>query len=128
MLITKSDSASFILDSFLNEYVREKITYVGSKFEDDINKDEYIFRILSDSILFMEKGWTVIMQDMDTVYGSLYDLFNQNFTIIGENNKYCRIALGSVSNPMCFVNDGFNCIIILEEDTLQRCEPPFLNR
>ena len=128
MLITKSDSASYILDSSLRNSIKERITFVGSKFEDDLNKEEYIFRTLSDIIMYMEKGWAVIMQDMDHIYGSLYDLFNQNFTIIGGNKKNCRIALGSVTNPMCFVHDKFHCIVILEEASLELCEPPFLNR
>ena len=128
MLIIKSDSAAFILDNFLSKNVKNRITFVGSKFEDDLNKEEYSFRTLSDVILYMEKGWAIIMQDMDHIYSSLYDLFNQNFTITGGNKKNCRIALGSVINPLCFVHDEFHCIIMVQEEMLSRCEPPFLNR
>ena len=34
--------------------------------------------------MYMETGWTIIMQDMDDIYGSLYDLFNQNLIIVGK--------------------------------------------
>ena len=128
MLITRSNSAAYILDTFLTKSIRERITFIGSKFEEDLNKEEYSFRTLSDIIMFMGSGWTVVMQDMEHIYGSLYDLFNQNFTIIGGNKRNCRIALGSVINPMCLVNDNFHCIIILNEEQLVNCEPPFLNR
>ena len=46
------------------------------------------------------------MKNLDQIYGSLYDLFNQNFMIVGEK-KNCRIALGSTNNPMCYVNNAF---------------------
>jgi hypothetical protein len=128
MLIIKSDSTSFILDNFLSNHVKNRITFVGSKFEEDLTKEEYSFRTLSDIILYMEKGWPIIMQDMDHIYSSLYDLFNQHFIITGGNKKNCRIALGSVINPMCFVHDEFHCIIMVQEEFLSRCEPPFLNR
>lgn len=129
MLITRNDSALFILDNFLNKHrIQNRAIFIGSKFENDLNKEEYSFRKLSDIIMYMETGWTIIMQDMDDIYGSLYDLFNQNFTIVGGNKKNCRIALGSVINPMCLVNDKFHCIIMLHEDQLSKCEPPFLNR
>ena len=29
---------------------------------------------------------------------------------------------------MCFVHDEFHCIIMVQEELLCRCEPPFLNR
>jgi len=128
MLITQNDSALFILDNFLNKHIKNRVTFIGSKFENDLNEEAYSFRKLSDIIMCMETGWTIIMQDMDDIYGSLYDLFNQNFTIIGENKKNCRIALGPVTNPMCLVNDNFHCIVVFQQDQLSKCEPPFLNR
>ena len=112
----------------MSNYVKNRINFVGSKFEDDLTKEEYSFRTLSDIILYMEKGWTIIMQDMDHIYSSLYDLFNQYFIITGGNKKNCRIALGSVINPMCFVHDEFHCIIMVQEEFLSRWVQPFLNR
>lgn len=128
MLITKGDSASFILDRFFKSFLSEIANFIGSQFDDDLVKEENNFRILSDIILYMEKGWTITLQDMDSVYGSLYDMFNQNFTLIGGTKKNCRIALGSVTNPMCYIKDNFRCVIILKEEEIKKCEPPFLNR
>ena len=135
MLIVKSDSATFIIDKFLNQEFRNRRILVGSKFDCDINAgknslngDEYSFRTLSEIILYMERGWTIIMNEMDYIYGSLYDLFNQNFTIRKSGKKDCRIALGSVINPMCYVHDHFKCIIMVHEVQLCECDTPFLNR
>jgi E3 ubiquitin-protein ligase RNF213 len=128
MLITRSNSAAYILDTYLTKFIKDRTTLVGSKFEEDVNKEEYSFRTLSEIIMFMGSGWTIVMQDMEHIYGSLYDLFNQNYTIIGGNKRNCRIALGSVNNPMCLVNENFHCIIIINEEQLVNCEPPFLNR
>ena len=126
MVITRG-AASYILEKHFNKLIQNKITLVGSKFPADINTDEYSFRVLSEVILYMEKGWTLVMEGLDNIYGSLFDLFNQNFSIIGKR-KNCRIALGSVANPMCGVADDFRCIVLVDESEVPEMEPPFLNR
>mmetsp|Transcript_28971 Transcript_28971/g.26318 ORF Transcript_28971/g.26318 Transcript_28971/m.26318 type:complete len:181 (-) Transcript_28971:451-993(-) len=67
------------------------------------------------------------MQDLESIYASLYDLFNQNFTVVSRR-KNCRVALGSTNNPMCYVHDDFRCIVIIDEKDLKKLDPPFLNR
>jgi hypothetical protein len=47
--------------------------------------------------------------------------------IVGHK-KNCRIALGSTNNPMCFVNDSFHCVVLVDIKDLNRMDPPFLNR
>ena len=47
--------------------------------ENDINQEEYGLRSLTYVILYAEKGISVIFKDMDHIYSSLYDLFNQSF-------------------------------------------------
>ena len=66
---------------------------------------------------------------MKNIYSSLYDLFNQNFSKLGDKN-YCKIALGAQFNPRCFVNSGFKCIIFMDDDdkVIKAADPPFLNR
>ena len=66
---------------------------------------------------------------MEDIYSSLYDLFNQNFTVYGDK-RYCRIALGAQFNPQCYVEEDFHCVIFINEDddTLQSADAPFLNR
>ena len=102
---------------------------VGSNLENDRNKEEYGYRSLSDVILFVEKGISVILKDMEHIYSSLYDLFNQNFAVFGDK-RFCRIALGALLNPRCVVHEDFRCIIFMSDDDekLKRQDPPFLNR
>lgn len=115
MLICKADVASFILDRQFRESIQDRRTIVGSNLEHDLNKEQYGFRSLSDIILYLEKGISIILKDMEHIYSSLYDLFNQNFAIFGDK-RYCRIALGALHNPKCFIHDNFNCIIFMNDD------------
>ena len=75
----------------------------------------------------MEQGNIMILSGLSSIYPSLYDLFNQNFSVVG-GKKYARIALGTSNNPMAYVHGNFKCIIILSEDELEKQDPPFLNR
>ncbi len=56
--------------------IRDRRTIVGSQLDYDKNKEEYGYRSLSDIILYVEKGISVILKDMEHIYSSLYDLFN----------------------------------------------------
>ena len=101
--------------------------FIGSMFIDDIQKEEYSTKILSKIKMNMEKKTILVLKDLDSIYPSLYDLFNQNFVkVIG--NKYPRIALGSQTNSFSEVNNNFTCIVIVDEDKIPEQEIPFLNR
>lgn len=127
LLFTNGESASYILDNYLKMDLKERIFIIGSEFTNDKDKEEHSFKLLSDIILYMESGNSIIMKNLDQIYGSLYDLFNQNFMIVGEK-KNCRIALGSTNNPMCYVNNTFHCVVLVDLKDLDRMDPPFLNR
>ena len=126
MLITNGDSVISVLESHLNETNRPFEIIFGSHFDDDLS-DDYNYRILSRIILCMEQGLVLILKGLESIYGSLYDMLNQNYTVVG-NKKNCRIALGHYSNPMCHVHDSFKCIVLVEETKLDYSDPPFLNR
>eukprot|EP00026_Physarum_polycephalum_P000019 Phypoly_transcript_00019.p1 GENE.Phypoly_transcript_00019~~Phypoly_transcript_00019.p1 ORF type:complete len:3090 (+),score=490.35 Phypoly_transcript_00019:142-9411(+) len=98
----------------------------GSKFPED-RSEEYRYRVLSKIILCMETGRTVILKDLEDIYGSLYDMLNQNYTYVGKK-KNCRIALGAYSNPMCNVHEDFRCIVLVDVNNVDFTDPPFLNR
>ncbi|KAK3713136.1 hypothetical protein QZH41_001215 [Actinostola sp. cb2023] len=126
MIITSGDSAIGILDQTLKDLNKEKITIFGSRFEEDRSAD-YNHRILSRIILCMERNCILILRDLESIYGSLYDMLNQNYIVVG-GKKNCRVALGAFSNPMCQVDDGFRCIVLVDEDRVDYADPPFLNR
>ena len=126
MIITNGDSAIGILDQTLRSLEKEKVTIFGSRFEED-QSEEYNYNILSRIILCMERNCVLILRDLESIYGSLYDMLNQNYTVVGQK-KNCRVALGPFSNPMCQVHDGFRCIVLIDEQRVDYTDPPFLNR
>ena len=126
MLITSGDSAIGILKQSLEGLKKETITLYGSRFEEDLS-EEYNYRILSRIILCMERECILILKDLESIYGSLYDMLNQNYAIVGCR-KTCRVALGPYSNPMCQVHDGFRCIVLIDQHKVDYSDPPFLNR
>ena len=126
MLITSGDSAIGILKQSLAQLQKETITIYGSRFEEDLS-EEYNYRILSRIILCMERDCILILRDLESIYGSLYDMLNQNYAVVG-NRKNCRVALGAYSNPMCQVHDGFRCIVLIDQHKVDFSDPPFLNR
>ncbi|WAR10217.1 R213A-like protein [Mya arenaria] len=127
MIITSGEPVIGILDSILKKLDRtgREIIY-GSQFQEDQTED-YQYRILSRIILCMEQGIVLILKDLESVYGSLYDMLNQNYTKIGRKNN-CRVALGPYSNPFCHVADSFRCIVLVDSNRLDYTDPPFLNR
>ena len=127
MCITSGDSALGLVESLLTDMNRdEKVVIFGSQFEEDQTAD-YNYRILSRIILCMEQGFVLILKDLENIYGSLYDMLNQNYTVIGKK-KHCRVALGHYSNPICHVHDSFRCIVLVDESKVDYSDPPFLNR
>ena len=75
----------------------------------------------------MEQNKILLLTDLEAVYPSLYDLFNQNFTVVSKKN-YARIAMGSTNNTFSLVDDGFKCIVLVDEAGLKKAMAPFLNR
>ena len=133
LLITRTNIGIYLLSSFLksingkdNNFINYTIL-IGSMFIDDIQKEEYTTKILSKIKMNMEKDTILILKDFDSIYPSLYDLFNQNFVKVKGKN-YARIALGNKTNSFSEVNNKFKIIIIVDEDKIYEQEIPFLNR
>ena len=124
MLITSGDSALNILEQSMEG--REHVTIFGSRFSNDIS-EEYNYTILSEIILYMERGVKLVLRDLESIYGSLYDMLNQNYSEVGKKRN-CRVALGPYSNPMCEVHQDFRCIVLVDEKKVDYQNPPFLNR
>ena len=126
MLFTKGDSAIDILNDTLSNMSREVETIYGSRFDGDQSED-YNYDVLSRILLFMERSCILILRDLDLIYGALYDMLNQSYTVV-NGKKMCRVAIGSDSNPTCFIHDEFRCIVLKDEKTIDYSDPPFLNR
>ncbi len=54
------------------------------------------------------------MNNLESIYPSLYDLFNQNFTYI-SGKKYARIALGYAHDMSVEVNPDCRIVILIDQ-------------
>ncbi|CAG8490067.1 2405_t:CDS:10 [Cetraspora pellucida] len=119
--VSKSDDDYFDL---------EPVVIYGSQFPDDFDGD-YQYSVLSRIMMCVEAGIPLILTDLNTIYGSLYDLWNQNYIAVGKEGDqpfYTRVALGAYSNPMVCVHKNFRCILVLDEKDVNYSDPPLLNR
>ena len=126
-LLVVSDNATYLLSSILERMNKKFIFIIGSQFEKDLESENYAVKILNQIQLSMEEGNILVLKDLQTIYPSLYDLFNQNFTSVGGKN-FSRIAIGGSNNILAHVNENFRCIILVEEKDIEKEDPPFLNR
>ena len=127
LIISKSSASIFLLSAILSEINKNYNLYVGSQFYRDHHSEEYSLKILNKIQLHMEEGKVLILKNLESVYPALYDLFNQNFTIVSKKN-YARIAIGSSTNTFSLVDNEFRCIVSVNYEQIDQEEPPFLNR
>ena len=128
MLISEGNDATDITKYLLESLKKKYIELVGSKYKSDIKSGRYSEEILNKIKYIMETDNVLILRDLDMIYPSLYDLFNQNFTVMGDK-KYARIAFeyAKISSE---VNKDFHVIVIVNKNQIQnlKLDPPFLNR
>ena len=128
MLISEGNDASDIIKYLLNSMKKKYNELVGSKYKADIKSGRYSEEILNKIKYIMETETILILKDLDMIYASLYDLFNQNFTTMGDK-KFARIAFeyAKISSE---VNNNFHAIIIVDKEKINKLklDPPFLNR
>ncbi|CAG8835799.1 22160_t:CDS:2, partial [Cetraspora pellucida] len=100
MVIGKSDSIVTILTYQLKEKKLDPVVILGSQFQDD--QQDYSYSVLSRIMMCVESGRSLILTDLEIIYGALYDLWNQNYIVFGSKNDpkyYTRVALGAYANP-----------------------------
>jgi len=127
LLITKDSISQFLITSILKELGKKYTFYYGSAFEDDTIHSHYTAKELNKIQVTMSTDDVMILKKLETVYPSLYDLFNRNFRITG-NSKYSRIALENSSTQNYFTNDKFRCIVLIDKNDIYKEDPSFLNR
>ena len=128
MLISEGNDASDIVKYLLKSLNKNYIELIGSQYSIDKKSGRYSEEILNKIKYIMESPNILILKDLDVVYPSLYDLFNQNFITSGQK-KFVRIAFeyAKVSSQ---VNQDFHVIVIINKIQIQqlKLDPPFLNR
>ena len=127
LLISSQNSiCNFLLSTILEDENKDYKFIIGSPFEQDLNSEEYILKVLKKIQAYMGQGKILILKNLEFLYPSLYDLFKQNFTAI-NNKNYLRLAFGTNTNIFSFVNKDFRCIINIEKDKLSQLDASFLN-
>ena len=124
LVISKPSISCHLLKFILKD--KKYSIFFGSKFKQDFKNQEYHYKIMNKIQVYMEKGGIIILKDFDYIYPALYDLLNQNFTVV-TNRNFARISIGT-SSTYYFVNDDFKCIIIVDNDKIENQEIPFINR
>jgi len=127
LVISNSSISTFLLSTILSDTKQNFSLFIGSEFQDDHKSEEYSLKVLNKVQLHMEQGNILILNNLESVYPNLYDLFNQNFSVVGNKN-YARLAVGSTTNTFSYVNVNFRCIVNVDIEQIENEEAPFLNR
>ena len=93
----------------------------------DLKNEEYTSSLLQKIQISMKNGEIIVMNNLESIYPSLYDLFNQTFTnVCGK--KYARITIGSSTDQIFEVDNNFKSIVLVDYKKIEEQDRPFLNR
>ncbi|CAF3211445.1 unnamed protein product [Rotaria sp. Silwood2] len=101
-----------------------------SNFSDDIHNELQNVEILSTIKLCMETGKTILMVNTGRIHGSLYDVFNQNFSIMATDDTrkiFSKVAIGSKTVDVV-VHENFQCIVHINRSEFNDTPAPFFSR
>ena len=128
MLISEGIDGLDIVKYLLNSEKKSYIELIGSVYKKDLRNVRYSEEILNKIKYIMETNKILILKDLDIIYPSLYDLFNQNFIIMGEK-KFARLSF-EYAKLSSEVNKDFHIIVLIDKKKLKnlQIDPPFLNR
>ena len=126
MIITKSSLSLYLLQFIMDNIKKKFNIFTGSQFGDQV-KEDYSFKMLHKIMVSMEQGQLLVLNNLEFIYPSLYDVFNSNFNTVGQK-KFTRIALGTTNNPLAPVHEDFRFVIIISSNDIAKQDPPFLQR
>ena len=103
---------------------------VGSEFRDDKTELQLVLEVNAVKRA-MARGNTVVLLNHDSVYEALYDVLNQRYitrTLAdGTKKLMLRLAIGARSQ-LCEVRDGFQMVVLVQQEKLPTLDLPLLNR
>ena len=106
------------------------IIYRMSDLNEDIENELKNVEILSEIKLSMETGQTILMINTGRIHGSLYDVFNQNFSIMATDDSrkiFSKVAIGPKTMDVV-VHEDFQCIVHVKRSEFEDIPAPFLSR
>ena len=131
MLVANSTIIKY-LENVLDSQNKDYVFLTGSQFVLDKKAAEkgggYSEDLLNKIQYLMSKDNVLILKNLEVIYPSLYELFNQNYTKIGDK-YFSKIAFAS-SKSSSEVNRKFRVILLITQDQLNKMkvDPPLLNR
>ena len=112
---------------------RKMVHLKGSQLIYDLTSQTYPLEFLKGLKIYIKYGYTVLLENLDSIYTLIYELFNKNY--YRENQKnYCRISTED-KQDIIEIHDNFRCILLkpIEQITNSknieiRLPSPLLNR
>ena len=105
----------------------------GSSFFYDKNSKDYSVSILSQIKHYVKESTLLLLDDLDFIYGALYDLFNQRFAS-KKDSRYCNVVYEDFKESLS-INLKFKCIIfksqinfINQSNFEEKLPSPLMNR
>ena len=127
LIISKSSLSQILIESVLQKKEKNFNFLFGGNFNQNKVHEYYIARILNKVQVYIDTDSVLVMKNLESIYPSLYELFNQSFRKEGQRKK-TRISLGKTTNPDPYVDDKFRAIILVDPEEIEKQDPPFLNR
>lgn len=127
MIIASGEVTQYALETLIN---REVVRMTGSSFPLDKEEGPYGLRCINNLVKYLDRPVRLVLKDLEVIYSSLYDLFNQSYSQ-ATMNRYVQIALGSSCNPKCKVSPEMRLVVLInapDEAALRQLQAPFLNR
>uniref|UniRef100_A0A1I8FY75 ANK_REP_REGION domain-containing protein n=1 Tax=Macrostomum lignano TaxID=282301 RepID=A0A1I8FY75_9PLAT len=105
---------------------RQSTVIFGSSFPHDQLYTK-VCRDINKIKLAMERGETVVLMNMDSLYESLYDVLNQYYETCG-GQRYVDLGLGT-HRLKCKIHENFRIVVVADRDTvMDRFPIPLINR
>jgi hypothetical protein len=134
LIIDESEDESAVRLLFqtgiLDSSPKKTTVFRMSDFPEDIDNELRNVEILSTMKLCMETEKTILMVNTGRIHGALYDVFNQNFSIMatGDTRKiFSKVAIGPKTVDVV-VHEDFQCIVHVNRSEFDKMPPPFLSR
>ena len=112
LIISKSSLSQILIESVLQKKGKNFNFLFGGNFNQNKIHEYYIARILNKVQVYIDTDSVLVMKNLESIYPSLYELFNQSFRREGQRKK-TRITLGKSTNPDPYVHDKFRAIILV---------------
>ena len=132
LLVSKSSISPYLVSYILDSLKKNYIFLVGSNLKDDIKLAEkgggYSESLLNKIQFQMCNDSVLVLKNLEIIYPSLYDLFNQNYTKMGDK-QFSKIAFANAKSSS-EVNRKFRTIVLVSQEQIdqKKEDPPFLHR